>query len=85
MATVKRVLAWARHLGFFKHVVSRQKEALTTRYQFRDVIEVNGKEMFKGDGSQELPGRGSQELPWAAPQELLPSSPGATGGSLYTD
>jgi hypothetical protein len=97
ISTVKWVLAWARHLRFFKHVDSRQKEGKTTRYLFRDVIEVNGKEMFKGGGSQALPGGGSQELPWVAPQELwgsslgykaaapqkpLPSSPGATDGSL---
>jgi len=97
VATVKRVLAWARHLRFFKHVTSRQKEGMTTRYLFRDVIEVDGKEMFKGGSSQELLGGGSQELPWVAPQEVLgsslgykgaapqeplPSSPGATGGSL---
>jgi hypothetical protein len=70
-------------------VVSRQKEALTTRYQFRDVIEVNGKEMFKGDGSQEPP-----MAPWelsnttnqsfqlkAISETSKPSKP----GSLYAD
>jgi Helix-turn-helix domain len=98
VSTVKRVLAWARHLGFFKGVINRQKSGQTTRYLFRDVIEVDGKEMFSRGGSRDLPGGESQELPWEVPRELvgsslghkevvpqappLPRPPGASSGSL---
>ena len=83
VSTAKRVLKFATALGFFEQVVNRQKEQASTRYKFREVIEVDGKEVFRSDLDPDKAWT-APVLPTLVPWEPRPESLGTEGGLAPT-